>query len=214
MKQLELTPPLLIITMGLPGSGKSFFGRQFAEQYGLPRISQDVLRFELFEKPQFNDDEADIIERIFYYILSQVIVSGQNVVCEGGYLKTKQRKKLLETAKKYGYRTLTVWLQTDLETSMKRASTRDRRNPDSKYAFEIDKMTFNRIKTTLQRPSDKEPFVVISGKHAFKGQCLAVLRKITSMYSAGLLNGNFTAPKQRATNSAVVARTRRQRFVQ
>lgn len=214
MKQLELSPPLLIITMGLPGSGKSFFGRQFAEQYDLPRISEDVIRFELFEKPQFNNDEADIIERIFNYALSQLIVTGKTVICEGSYLQTKQRKAVESIARKHGYRTLTVWLQTDLETSMKRAATRDRRNLDSKYAFEIDKIRFNKIKTTLQRPGEKEPFVVISGKHAFKGQCLTVLRKITSMYSDGLLSGNLTAPKQRATNSAVAARTQRQRFVQ
>ncbi len=214
MKQLELSPPLLIITMGLPGSGKSFFGRQFAEQYDLPRISEDVIRFELFEKPQFNNDEADIIERIFNYALSQLIVTGKTVICEGSYLQTKQRKAVESIARKHGYRTLTVWLQTDLETSMKRAATRDRRNLDSKHAFEIDKIRFDKIKTTLQRPGEKEPFVVISGKHAFKGQCLTVLRKITSMYSDGLLSGNFTAPKQRATNSAVAARTQRQRFVQ
>lgn len=214
MKQLELSPPLLIITMGLPGSGKSFFGRQLSEQYDLPRISEDVIRFELFEKPQFNDDEADIIERIFNYALSQVIITGQTVICEGNYLKTKQRKTVADIAKKHGYRTLTVWLQTDLETSMKRAASRDRRNPDNKYAFEVNKVTFDRMKANLQRPGEKEPFVVISGKHAFKSQCLTVLRKITSMYSAGLINANFAAPKQRPTNSAVAARTQRQRFVQ
>ena len=94
MKHLELSPPLLIIVMGLPGSGKSFFGRQLAEEYALPRISEDVIRYELFEKPQFNNDEADIIERIFNYALSQVVVTGETVICEGtkefsGYCKSK-----------------------------------------------------------------------------------------------------------------------------
>lgn len=214
MKHLELSPPLLVIVMGLPGSGKSFFGRQFAEQYELPRVSEDVIRFELFEQPQFNSEESDIIERITNFTLSQLLVTKKTIVCEGGNLKTKQRKSLADIAKKSGYRTLTVWLQTDLETSMKRAATRDRRNPDSKHAFAVDKTTFNRIKADLQRPSEKEPFVVISGKHAFKSQCLTALRKITSMYSAGLVDGKLSAPKQRATNSAVVARTQRQRFVQ
>ena len=205
MKHLELSPPLLIIVMGLPGSGKSFFGRQLAEEYALPRISEDVIRYELFEKPQFNNDEADIIERIFNYALSQVVVTGETVICEGS---------LAAIAKANGYKTLTVWLQTDLETSMKRAATRDRRNPDNKLAFEIDTVTFNKIKTELQRPSEKEPFVVISGKHAFKSQCLTVLRKITSIYSTDVLNKQLHVPKQRPSNPAVAARTQRQRFVQ
>ena len=213
MKHLELSPPLLIIVMGLPGSGKSFFG-QLAEEYALPRISEDVIRYELFEKPQFNNDEADIIERIFNYALSQVVVTGETVICEGSYLKTKQRKSLAAIAKANGYKTLRVWLQTDLETSMKRAATRDRRNPDNKLDFEIDTVTFNKIKTELQRPSEKEPFVVISGKHAFKSQCLTVLRKITSIYSTDVLNKQLHVPKQRPSNPAVAARTQRQRFVQ
>lgn len=193
MKHLQLTPPLLIVTMGFPGSGKTFFARQFADLHNLPRLSEDIIRFELFEDPQFNDDEADIIERMLYYGLDQLMKTEKTIICEGGFLKTAQRKRLYEIAAKNGYRTLIVWLQTDLETAAVRAKARDRRNPDSKYSFVIDRQTFVEIKNKLERPSEKEQVVVISGKHAFKGQCLTVLRKIASMYSESLSKGDFTA---------------------
>jgi predicted kinase len=216
MKHLQLSPPLLIITMGLPGSGKSFFARQFAELYSLPRISEDRIRFELFEKPLFNDDEADIINRVSFYMLEQAMQTERTVVFEGSSLTSAQRKAAYELARSNGYRALVVWLQTDLETSAQRAATRDRRNPDSKYAFEVNNATFNKVKSTLERPTEKELVVVVSGKHAFKSQCLTVLRKITSIYSDSISKGDFgvaTKPVSQSTPKPQSARTN-QRFIQ
>lgn len=183
MKQLQLTPPLLIITMGYPGSGKTFFARQFAEQYSLARVSEDVIRYELFEKPLYNNDESEIIERVVQYMLSELYKTGQTIICDGLFLTKSERLDIMNLAKKQGYRTLTVWLQTDIQTSTLRSANRDRRNPDDKFSFNMNQSTFTDIKNRLQRPDDKEQSIVISGKHAFKSQSLSVLRRITGMYA-------------------------------
>lgn len=169
--------------MGCPGAGKTFFSRQFAEQYGLPRISEDVLRFELFEMPTYNSDEADIIKRVLRYMLVELTKSGRSLICDGLFLLKSDRLDIIKLAKSQGYRTLTVWIQTDAQTSAVRSASRDRRNPDDKYSFNIDQASFTRIKNNLQRPDDKEQSIVISGKHAFKSQSLSVLRRITGMYA-------------------------------
>jgi predicted kinase len=194
MKHLQLSPPLLIITMGLPGSGKSFFARQFADLYSLPRVSEDRIRFELFEKPQFNSDEADIINRMSFYMLEQNMKTERTIICEGNFLTASERKAAEELARVNGYRMLVVWLQTDIETSAQRAAVRDRRNPDSKFAFAVDRSTFSVLKNSLQRPGEKETVVVVSGKHAFKSQCLTVLRKIAGIYSDSVSKGEFGVP--------------------
>lgn len=183
MKQLQLTPPLLIITMGYPGSGKTFFARQLSEAFEIPRISENRLRFELFEKPQFNLDESDIITRIMDYNLEQLFKTKQTIICEGLFLQAKSRAHIYTLARAAGYKTLTVWLQTDIQTSATRAIKRDRRNPDSKHSFNLDQRTFNFLKDQLQRPSEKEEFVVISGKHAFKSQTLTILKRVAGMYA-------------------------------
>lgn len=190
MKNLQLTPPLLLITMGYPGAGKTYFARQFSELYNIPRLSEDVLRYELFEKPLFNQDETEIIQRINNYSLTQLMKTRQTVICEGNFLSLAHRKSIYELATIHGYRTLTIWLQTDIETSMQRAASRDRRNPDNRYSFPIDHHTFNKIVSTLERPIEKEQTIVISGKHSFQSQSLTVLRKITSMYSESIMTGN------------------------
>ncbi len=216
MKNLQLTPPLLIITMGYPGAGKTYFARQFAEMYDLPRLSEEVFRFELFERPLFNDDEDEIIERIVHYSLAQLMKTKQTLVCEGAFLTLAKRKRVYELAAQNGYRTLTVWLQTDLETSAKRAITRDRRSIDNRFAFAIDKNTFAHLAGKLERPVEKEQSIVISGKHTFRGQCLTVLRKITSIYSESLVNGDLGVNNPLADPRLPAAPTKRprQRFIQ
>lgn len=188
MDVLKLNPPLLIITMGYPGAGKTFFSRQFADKYSLPCFSEDRIRFELFENPQFNTDESEIIGRILDYNLSQAMKAGSNIVLDGNFSDKEARKRLYELAKSSNYRTLVVWLQTDMNTSKIRAGRRDRRNLDSKYSFDISSAQFDNIIKRLERPSEKEVFVVISGKHAFKGQALTVLRKIAETYANSVEN--------------------------
>lgn len=186
MKQLQLTPPLLLVTMGYPGAGKTYFARQFSEQYEIARISEDRIRSELFEQPQFNGDESDIISRIMLYMVEQIMHTKQTLICEGGFMQQRQRKELEKIAKTNGYRTLFVWVQTDIETSAARAATRDRRSADSRFSFPINRSTFNKIKDTLERPTEKEFAVVVSGKHAFKSQSMTVLKKIASMYTEAI----------------------------
>lgn len=192
MKQLQLNPPLLIITMGYPGAGKTYFARQFADQYNLPKVSEDRIRYELFEEPTFNDDEAQIIERVAYISLEELLITKQAVIYDGSCLRFEQRKALYELAADHNYQTLTIWLQTDLATSTHRAQNVDRRNQDRKYSFKMQPATFDAIKTQLERPQEKENALIISGKHAFKSQCLTALRKIALMYG----NSNKNMQKQ------------------
>jgi predicted kinase len=188
MSKLELTPPIIIITMGYPGSGKTFFARQFSDTYSLPRISEEVIRYELFESPSFNNDESDILERVMFYALAELMKTGNSIICDAAFMKLAQRKRLYELATKAGYRTLTVWVQTDLVTSATRSSRRDKRSVDSKYSFNLDKSTFKYIVSNIEKPIEKENSIVISGKHPFKNQSIAVLKKITSTYSEALVN--------------------------
>jgi predicted kinase len=186
MKHLQLTPPLLIITMGSPGSGKSYFARQFAEQHGITRISADRIRYELFEQPTFASAEETIIDRVLRYFLEEGMQGEQTIICDGYFLRQKERKELYAKAKQKGYRALTIWLQSDPATALRRATHRDRRETDSQYSFSMLPETFKSIADLLERPHESEEFLVVSGKHAFRSQNLAVLKKIATLYSDSL----------------------------
>lgn len=172
-----------MIVMGYPGAGKTYFASQFAHKHDLPYVSEDRIRYELFEQPKFNFDEHDIIARIADYSLEQCLKTKYITIYDGFNLSLAARKRLFKLAYAYGYRTLTVWLQTDVQTSAERSAKRDRRNPKNKYDFPIDQATFDRLKSYLERPDDREEAVVISGKHVFRSQYVTVLKKIIAMYA-------------------------------
>ena len=138
--------------MGYPGSGKTFFARQFSDTYSLPRISEEVIRYELFESPSFNNDESDILERVMFYALAELMKTGSSIICDAAFMKLAQRKRLYE------------------------------------HSFNLDKSTFKYIVSNIEKPIEKENSIVISGKHPFKNQSIAVLKKITSTYSEALVN--------------------------
>lgn len=216
MKQLQLSPPLLILVMGYPGAGKSFFARQFSEQYGIARISEDRIRYELFADPTFSQDESEILSAMTVYMLEQLMQTKSPIVCDANLLTQKERKKYAQLAQKNGYRCLTVWLQTDAETAAVRAAKRDKRNPDSKYSFDLSPNVFESLRSQLERPAEKELSVVVSGKHAFKSQCLTVLRKIATVYSEGISSAlkQNSAGRQFANNQTREFSRTNRKFIQ
>jgi predicted kinase len=192
MKHLQLTPPLLLLTMGAPGAGKSYFARQFSEQHGITRVSGDRIRYELFSEPTFSLEEEAIIDRILKYFVEEAMQSEQTIICDSFFLRHKERKDIYTLAKQKGYRVLTIWLQSDPATATRRATQRDRRETDSKFSFSMSPQIVKSMTNILERPNESEDFLVVSGKHAFRSQNLAVLKKITTLYSNSLAGRTAT----------------------
>ena len=178
--QNQLTQPVLILTYGYPGSGKTHFASRFAQEYGLVHISADRIRYELFDDPQHTPEENQVVLRLMDYMLSQALKSGSGVVYDTNNNRRSLRLKKRKIVEKYGAATLLVWVQTDIDTSFKRAHNRDRRHPEDKYSFVMPKEAFIRIKDSMTAPRYEE-FTVISGKHDFQTQLKTLNIKLKKM---------------------------------
>ena len=181
---IELNNQILIHTFGYPGAGKSHFASRFAEENALVYISADRFRYELFDDPQYTDAENQVIERLMDYMLEETFRAKGSVVFDSENSIRKARLVRSENAKKLGVMPLVVWIQTDLTTSFKRASKRDGRRPDDKYAFDINGKTFDSIISKMTPPS-REESVVVSGKYDYAAQKATVIKKLEKM---GLIN--------------------------
>ncbi|HSE61637.1 MAG TPA: AAA family ATPase, partial [Candidatus Saccharimonadales bacterium] len=84
MKTLSLSRPLIIMLIGLPGSGKSFFGRQFAEMFAAPLVSYDRLRYELFAQPTHSQEEQEVVKRVADYQIEELVKTHRSFVVDGG----------------------------------------------------------------------------------------------------------------------------------
>ncbi len=175
--------PLLILVIGLPGSGKSFFARQFAEEYKFFYIDSGRYESELEDLGLESKKITDLARNLANATFDEALKSFKHIVWEGPFNTSRERETILKKASGAGFETLIVWVQTDAETAADRAVNRDRRRQDDKNSISISEDEFRAQMSSFQKPNPaKEPLVVVSGKHDFKGQGLIVLKKIAAVY--------------------------------
>jgi predicted kinase len=172
MKPAETVKPHLIIMVGIPSSGKSFFAEHFAETFKAPIVSYDIIRKEFFSNPTFSEEENEMIRKVSNYILSEFLKTKKTVIFEGQTDLRAERFELAKGARLAGYEPLFIWVQTETMTSRKRAT---KSNPE-KPAITGDE--FDAKLKKFNTPNKNEQFIVISGKHTYASQLKIVLKHL------------------------------------
>lgn len=192
MAKIYPNKPFLLLFYGYPGAGKTYFARQFCDNVQAAHVQSDRIRAELFEEPQYDKQENDIVNQLMNYMTEEFLSAGLSVAYDVNAIRTKQRKQLYDMAYKCHAQPLLVWFQMDQETAFARNIKRDRRRADDKYAGGWDRTTFDDVVGHMQNPGPGEDYIVISGKHLFNMQQSAVVHK---MRSKGILASEDANPK-------------------
>lgn len=181
MERIQPTQPVLILNYGFPGSGKTYFSRQFSEAVHVAHLEQDRIRYELFQQPKFTKQENTALTRIIEFMANEFLTAGISVVIDMNAMRVAQRKAFREMARRHKAQTIVVWFQIDAETAFMRNFKRDRRKNDDRFAIGYDAEGFKQMAAYMQHPEPTEDFVVISGKHSFAGQLSTVIKKMADM---------------------------------
>jgi predicted kinase len=157
MKSLHLSRPHAIMMVGIPGSGKSFFARQFSDTFHTPYID-------------YNDIGSRALDggasgELTLLFLREIAKTGQTFLFEGSSDTRTNRTEFAKWARAHGYTPLFVWTQTDPATSLKRTLK----------AKHISRDDFATIIRDFSPPHPDEKPVVISGKHTYASQARTVL---------------------------------------
>lgn len=179
--KISTNSPLLIILYGFPGAGKTYFSRNFTESLEIAHLHGDKIRGELFDDPQYDDQENGIVKHLMEYMSSEFLNAGVSVIYDTNSVRKSQRRLIRELARKKGATTLTVWFQIDPDSAIARLKSRDRRTTDDKYALDYTSAEFKSFASKMQAPEPTEEYVVISGKHTFPSQKNAVMKKLLEM---------------------------------
>ncbi|TAL14476.1 ATP-binding protein [Patescibacteria group bacterium] len=189
MKPLSLTNPHLIIMVGIPGSGKSFFAEHFANTFNAPFISHDKIAKDIAGDSQV---DSTTVVRISNFLLAELLKSGQTIIYEGLTDTRTARQVLAKIARDMGYEPLLVWVQTESLAAKQRATKpqRDKSN-----------LTDEQFDTMLHRftpPSIIEKPIVISGKHTYPSQLKIVLKHLA-------VNRSETIPERKVIEGRHIA---------
>lgn len=165
--------PHLVVMVGIPGSGKSFFAEHFASTFNAPIVSSHTILHALVQTPTFSVSEQAAVQRVSIYTLEELLKTGQTIVYDSSSNARTDRQELVKKAKTAGYDTLFVWVQTESATARLRATkrTKDKKNSLSEEQFS------NFVKH-FTVPSATEKAVVISGKHTYASQLKIVLSRL------------------------------------
>lgn len=172
MKPLSLNKPHLIIMVGIPGSGKSFFADNFSDSFKAPIISLDNVRQKLFATPKYDKAEDDIVNRVALYMLNEMLKTERTVIFDGNTSSRKDRDPIVKKAKSIGYEPLFVWVQTEPITAKKRATKL------IEEKFKLTPAQFDAKLKQFEIPARTDSTVVISGKHTYSSQLKIVLNHL------------------------------------
>ena len=181
MDKLNLSQPLVIVVTGLPGSGKTFFANSFATTFGAASVSNDKIRWTLFANHTYSENENAMVDQISDLLIAELLRTKRTFIIDGGYNSSQKRKHIEIIAKKAGFATLTVEVQTEPLTAKDRAKSRSAKNPCDKFKQSLKPEQFAKLVKNYEAPTIGRSSVVISGKHTAQTQLRTVLKKIVEM---------------------------------
>lgn len=164
MDKIDEGRPHLIITVGIPGAGKSHFAERFAETFKAPLVS-----YQKFMTMTENDEAAS---KCTTYALSEMLKTTHTVVYDGKTASRVTRATIIKKAFKAGYTPLMVWIQTDHKTAFYRIA----KNPNH-----ITQKQFRYLIENFQEPhTSDDNLVVISGKYNYSNQLKIILKHLAT----------------------------------
>lgn len=186
MSASKITPnkPFIVFLYGFPGSGKTAFARQLAEEINMAHLQRDRLSHELFGQNSERTDKASL--NALNYMSREFLRAGVSVIYDADVHRLGERRLLRDAARKSKATPVLIWLQIDPESSFVRTQKRDRRKADDHYAKDYSGESYEAVLNRMQNP-DNEDYVVISGKHTYHTQRAAVFKKL---YELGVLTPN------------------------
>ena len=161
MKSLRLARPHAIMMVGLPGSGKSFFAKQFATTFNAPYIDSMLIE----ENAKTPEGAGAIITGV----MDEIAKTGQTFLFEGNADTRIRRTEFARWARQLGYHPLFIWVQVDQATSRDRTAKQK----------SMSQSEFEHAITAFSAPHPDERPLVISGKHTFASQAKVVLAHLS-----------------------------------
>lgn len=162
MKTLSLNRPHALIMVGIPGSGKTTFAKQFAATFSAPHIEASVLA-------SFAKDDTAAVE-LTTLVLGEFMKTGQSIIIDAYTDSRRVRTELAKYCRDSGYSPLFIWTQTDADTARQRCIRGKQLTQDE----------FEKQLRAFSAPHPDEKPLVISGKHTYATQAKVVLKRLSA----------------------------------
>jgi predicted kinase len=90
---------MVVVILGLPGSGKSYFAKRLAKMIHAEYINSDRLRKEIFPRRSYSGGERAKVYDIMLKKMKEAVRQYKNLVLDATFHKNETRKPFIEQAK-------------------------------------------------------------------------------------------------------------------
>lgn len=140
--------PLIIMLIGIPGSGKSCFAREISQNLKVTTHSSDNLRLELFGSVNDMSRNTELFHELHSRIRAD-LMNGNSVVYDATNIHAKYRYEFLKTLNGINCFKIAVYMNTSLNKCLKNNNGRDHFVPEDRIHTMLD---------SLELPSIEEGF--------------------------------------------------------
>src|SRR5690606_38715389 len=92
---------MIIIVLGLPGSGKSYFAERLAKMLHADYTNSDRVRKELFPKRTYSDQEKAVVYDAMRKKMEESIALERNVILDATFHKKSTRELFIRNTKEH-----------------------------------------------------------------------------------------------------------------
>ncbi len=169
--------PLLLSSIGLPGSGKSTFLSRFAEEQDWFYWSNDEARRRIFAEPKHSPQEHEQLGRTSSYVFHNLLSVGQSAVYDVNLNRRFHREKSARLAARYGGEFWLLWFQVPDEVALARVKRRaeEAEGEQKRYYETFDPDFFHKLKRNLEEPKEGERVILVDGEAPYEEQVRSVL---------------------------------------
>ncbi|HEU0072897.1 MAG TPA: ATP-binding protein [Dehalococcoidia bacterium] len=146
--------PVLILTIGLPGSGKSTFARRLAPQLDAVILESDALRRLLFDSPAYSRPETQRLFVALHGAARQLLRARRNVIIDATSITDGDRRPAFHVAEQAGARLLLLNF-TAPEDVIKHRLAQRLESADPQEASSAGLRVYRRMAARAQAPSSE-----------------------------------------------------------
>ncbi|MBA4320440.1 MAG: hypothetical protein C0412_18740 [Flavobacterium sp.] len=148
--------PLLIILMGLPGTGKSYVSQYLNQHYSFTVLSGENITYSIFGTEKCTGSQYKEAYEILRFLAVDLLKQKYSVVIDGTNLKHEFRKQIYQSIGDLA-KVILIYLYIDDAIALKRANSRKEDYSDLKtISSKCSPETFTAFKNQLELPQEDE----------------------------------------------------------
>jgi predicted kinase len=179
---MKLKQHILIMMLGHPGSGKTYFTRQLAPKLNAVRFNGDHMRVAMFKDPRLatRADNPKVFGAIEYAV-TEVLKAGHSVVYDAQHNKLEDRKRLEALAAEHGAEAVIVWVKAPREVALQRGIDREELPDQRRKTEEEMNASIDFFMDALETPGLDEKLIQIDGTIPFEEQLKSFQEQLAAL---------------------------------